>query len=170
MGGLTLVGLALAFPVLLTIGAASDLLRYLIPNWISLALAALSIPALLLAGIDLAGLLWHLAVGLAVFGLTSILFFRGMIGGGDVKLLAAVSCWTGWPLVVPFIIYTAIAGGLLTLTLLVLRRVVHKYNTSPESLSPLFSPSSGIPYGAAIATGGWLIWTRLTVFSTAFAS
>jgi prepilin peptidase CpaA len=170
MGGMLAIAFALVFPILLTLGAAADLRRYLIPNWISLALAGLSIPALLLAGIDLAGVFWHLAVGLAVLGVMSILFFRGMIGGGDVKLLAAGACWTGWPLAVPFIVYTALAGGLLALVLIGIRRTLRNRDVKSPWLASLADPSAGIPYGIAIAAGGWLVWTRLSVYSTAFLS
>jgi prepilin peptidase CpaA len=168
--GVASIALALVFPILLTLGGAADLRRYLIPNWISLALAGLSVPALLLAGIDLAGVFWHLAVGLAVLGLMSILFFRGMIGGGDVKLLAAGACWTGWPLAVPFVVYTALAGGILALVMIVIRHTFRNRNVTSSWLTSLLDPSAGIPYGIAIAAGGWLVWTRLSIYSTAFLS
>ena len=165
---LILMGLACAFPALLTIAAIGDLLRFLIPNWISLILAGLSIPALLLAGSSLSDVLWHLAVGLIVFGLLSILFFRGLIGGGDVKLLAAASCWTGWPLILAFFFYTAIAGGMLALLLIVVRRIFLNHKLRSGRLNSLLDPASGVPYGIAITIGGWLIWGKLSVFSTAF--
>ncbi len=166
---LILIGLAIAFPTLLTIAAIGDLARFLIPNWICLALAGLSIPALLLAGSDLSDLLWHLAVGLIVLGLLSVLFFRGLIGGGDVKLLAAASCWAGWPLILAFFFYTAIAGGLLALTLIIVRTVFRNHKLHDGWPKSLLDPASGIPYGIAIAVGGWLIWAKMSVFSTAFS-
>jgi prepilin peptidase CpaA len=158
--------LAFSFPVLLTIGAADDLRRYLIPNWVSLVLAGLSAPALLLAGADLTVVLWHLAVGLVVLVLMSILFFRGMIGGGDVKLLAAGACWTGWPLIIAFIFYTAIAGGLLAVVLLIAHRIFRNRSVKSFWLSSLLNPKTGIPYGVAIAIGGWMVWHKLAVFPT----
>jgi len=166
VGGPAEIALALAFPILLTLGAIGDLARYVIPNWISLVLAGLSVPALLLAGVDLAGVFWHLAVGLAVLGLMSILFFRGMIGGGDVKLLAAAACWTGWPLIIAFIFYTAIAGGLLAVVLLIAHRIFRNRSVNSFWLSSLLNPEAGIPYGVAIAIGGWMVWHKLAVFPT----
>jgi prepilin peptidase CpaA len=166
--GAVMVALALSFPVLLTAGAVSDLFRYLIPNWIALLLAILAVPALLLAGVDLAGLAWHLAVGLIVLVVASILFFRGLLGGGDAKLLAAAACWTGWPMVVPFVVYTAIAGGVLAIVMIVVRRPFRNQDVHVDWLSSLLSRNSGIPYGIAIAVGGWAIWWRLSIYTSAF--
>jgi prepilin peptidase CpaA len=165
-GGVLLAALALVFPVLLTLGAIADLRRYLIPNWISLVLAVLAVPALLLAGADLTAVFWHLTVGLAVLALMSILFFRGMIGGGDVKLIAAAACWTGWPLIIALIFYIAIAGGLLAVVLIIVRRIFRNRSVKSLWLSSLLDSKSGVPYGVAIAAGGWLVWGKLPVFST----
>jgi len=167
-GAIVQIGLALSFPLLLTAGALSDLLRYLIPNWIALSLAVLAVPALLLAGAGVQGLAGHLGVGFAVLVATSILFFRGLLGGGDVKLLAAAACWTGWPLIVPLVVYTAVAGGLLAATLIVARRVFRNRTLRSSWASSLLNSTSGVPYGVAIAVGGWLVWSKLLVYSSAF--
>ena len=163
-----LILLACTFPTLLTVAAVGDLLRFLIPNTLSIALAVLSVPALLLAGSGIGDVLWHLAVGFAVLVATSLLFFRGLLGGGDVKLLAAAACWIGWPLLVAFLVYTAIAGGLIAIVLIVVRRLLRNRKSNVPWLVTLLDPSSGLPYATAIAIGGWLVWYRLPIFSTAF--
>lgn len=160
--------LSCTFPVLLVIAAAGDLLRYLIPNTLSIALATLAIPALLLAGAGISDILWHLLVGFVVLVLTSLLFFRGLFGGGDVKLLAAAAIWIGWPLIVSFILYTAIAGGLIAIVLIAARRLLRNRRPSTEWLAKLLDSTSGLPYATAIAIGGCIIWYRLPIFSTAF--
>ncbi len=165
---LLVIIIACAFPALLSVAAAGDVLRYLIPNTLCLGLALLAIPALLISGTDLATMLWHGLVGLVVLLAVSLLFFRGMIGGGDVKLLAAASLWVGWPLVVPFLVYTAFAGGLIAAALLVTRRLTRDQTFQTRWVAKLFNPSSGLPYGVAIAIAGWLVWFRLPIFSTAF--
>jgi prepilin peptidase CpaA len=166
--GIALIGLAMAFPVLLAVGAISDLARYMIPNWIALALAIAAVPALFMAGADAIGVAWHLATGAVVLILTSILFFRGWLGGGDVKLLAAAACWTGWALVLPLIVYTALAGGILALILMAARRILRNHAATSTWIPSLFGESSNVPYGAAIATGGWLVWAKLPIFAAAF--
>ncbi len=163
-----MVVLAVAFPGLLVVAAIGDIMRYTIPNTLSAVLAVLAIPAVLVAGGGFVDLLWHLLVGFVVLLLTSILFFRGLFGGGDVKLLTAAALWTGWPLVVPLVVYTALSGGLLALVLIVLRRVWKRRETAPACLNRLFEQSAGLPYGVAIAIGGCLTWSRLPIFSTAF--
>ena len=163
-----LVALAIAFPSLLVVAAIGDIMRYTIPNSLSALLALLAIPAVLVGGGDFVDLLWHLLVGFVVLLLTSILFFRGLFGGGDVKLLTAAALWAGWPLIVPLLVYTALSGGLLAVVLIVLRRVWKRRDAAPAWLNRLFERTSGLPYGVAIAFGGCLTWNRLPIFSTVF--
>jgi len=67
-----------------------------------------------------------LAVTLAVMAVLTVagalVYSRGGIGGGDIKLGVAVSGMLGYPLCVPFLLYTAIAGGLLALLFVIFRR------------------------------------------------
>lgn len=165
---LLVVVIACTFPALLSLAAVGDVLRYLIPNTLCLGLALLAIPAMALSGADVTTILWHGVVGMLVLVVVSLLFFRGMIGGGDVKLLAAAAIWTGWPLIVPLLIYTACAGGLIAVALLLARRCTRNREFQQAWLGKLLNPSSGLPYGVAIAIAGWIVWFRLPIFSTAF--
>src|ERR1700753_3379266 len=82
----------------LTIAAAlTDIREYRIPNKISLALLALY-PLHVLA--SPAPVDWLMAVRVAslVFAGGLTLFFCRMVGGGDVKFLAAASLWAGMAL------------------------------------------------------------------------
>ena len=82
-------------------------------------------------------------VGIFIFG-------ERLLGGGDVRLLAACIAWfdlrAGWQLVVAI----AIAGGLLTLVILGARLVARG---SSDSRWIVLRPKGGIPYGIAIALG-----------------
>jgi prepilin peptidase CpaA len=84
------------------------------------------IPNALTATLALAALALHAMQGVAAFGaalatlvivlvLGSFAFACKWLGGGDVKLLAAGAAALGFPDAVPFVIYTAIGGGLLAL-------------------------------------------------------
>lgn len=42
------------------------------------------------------------------------LFSAALIGGGDAKLLAAVSLWIGWNNIVPFMLWMLIFGGIIS--------------------------------------------------------
>ena len=72
-----------AMPVLLLAAGIYDLASFTIPNFLSLALAALFLAFAAAAGFSPALLGWHLAAGLAGLVLGFGLFAVGWIGGGD---------------------------------------------------------------------------------------
>ncbi len=92
------------------------------------------IPNLLTYPLMLAGLGYHAALqgwaglgfsaaGLGLgFGLLLLPFLLGFIGAGDVKLLAAVGAWLGWPGVLLAFVFTTVLGGLYGLIVLALHR------------------------------------------------
>lgn len=48
---------------------------------------------------------------------------KGAIGGGDIKLIAAIGLWLGWKPILSVIIYGAIAGGIAALVLLLTQKI-----------------------------------------------
>ena len=102
--------LIFAFASLLLYAAFCDIRRFEIPNAVPVALlllypifaASASAPASAFAAV---------AVALAVFGGGVLLYARGWLGAGDVKLLAAASLWVGPGHCVDFVSLTAMAGG-----------------------------------------------------------
>ena len=116
-------------------------------------LRARIIPNPLNAGIALAAPLWWwasgiapwpgVAVQLAVGGVALLIFMGafaiGAMGGGDVKLIAALGLWLVPPDFLQMIVWMSIGGGLLTLAMMIRHRV-HKAESQLE-----------IPYGVAIA-------------------
>ncbi len=163
--------LCLAFPVLLALAAWGDVARYRIPNSLSIALAASYLPAALAAGAGLSEIAWHLAAGVGLLAIGIALFFAGVLGGGDAKLIAAAACWTGFPVLPAFLIYVALAGGALALALLVLRRLlVRVFGITADSdrrLGRLVARPRDVPYGLAIAIGGIAIFARLDAVRSA---
>jgi prepilin peptidase CpaA len=90
--------------------------------------------------------LWASAVvGLGVLALGFMLFSRGLLGGGDVKLMAAISLWAGPDLALPFVFITGIAGGFISLAMIAPRLFVREG-------ALLAGPP--VPYGVAVAAGG----------------
>jgi prepilin peptidase CpaA len=141
----------------LTIGAAlNDLREFRIPNTISLALLALY-PLHVLASptpVD-----WLLALAVAglvlVAGLT--LFLCGLVGGGDVKFLAAASLWAGAPFTPSLLLVMALAGGVLGLVALGIQNV-RRYRST--GIAGVIVPDTTVaapklPYGVAIAAGAF---------------
>ena len=87
----------------------------------------------------------QLAAGLAVFVVLALAFYAGMMGGGDVKLAAALALWFSPQGTVRFLVLMSLAGGVLTLVILAWHRA-RKREGRPE-----------IPYGVAIAFGALAI-------------
>jgi prepilin peptidase CpaA len=92
---------------------------------------------------DLAQLL---AIAAAVFAAFCLAFYFGWMGGGDVKMIGALSLWFFWiqPLA-QMLIVMSLVGGAITL-LLVIERALRKSTAQIE-----------IPYGVAIAIAALLV-------------
>lgn len=149
----------LLFAGLLLIAAVLDILRLMIPNWISLGLLGGFGLYALGAGMD-GGMIGNHALTAAVtfvFGIALVI--AGIWGGGDGKMLAAVSLWVGYPAMLQFLYVMALAGGAVALTVLVIRRVspVSSHSPAASFLTLVRTPGEGIPYGVAISVAG-LYW------------
>ena len=132
--------------LLLVVAAVMDVRTFTISNRLNLAVALLA----LLFWWSVRLPLWpdaavQLAVAAGVFLLLALAFYAGMMGGGDVKLAAALVLWFPPVATVRFLVIMSIAGGAVTLLFLALHRARHKPGR-PQ-----------IPYGVAIAVGGLAI-------------
>ena len=97
----------------------------------------------------------HALVGAAALVLGFTLFAFGLFGGGDAKLLAAISLWIGPDFYLHFIFFTALAGGLLALAVMIARRFPLPVAwVSQDWVARLHTAGSGIPYGVALSAGG----------------
>lgn len=134
--------------------ALTDIATYLIPHRYTAAIAIAFFvfaigrpPHFLLSGLGAAALLF--AVG-------ALLFARRLLGGGDVKLLAATGLWAGFDLLVLLLLASAVAGGLLAVMQLspIGRLLPARPGSAPvgdDFHSRLRQP---MPFGVAIALGG----------------
>src|SRR5687768_2562932 len=78
---------------LLAMSTLFDLCRRRIPNWIAGATGVLGLTWLAMTD---AGMVWqHVLVALLTLVAGIAIWNRGLLGGGDVKLLAALSLWAG---------------------------------------------------------------------------
>ncbi|PTW46437.1 prepilin peptidase CpaA [Sphingomonas faeni] len=84
----------------------------------------------------------QIGVALIVFALFLLAFHFGMMGGGDVKLIVALSLWLPFPAFLSMLMVMSIVGGLVTLVMMIEHRV--KKNTGQIE----------VPYGVAIAIAG----------------
>jgi prepilin peptidase CpaA len=155
-------------PALLLTAALWDLASFTIPNALSVALSALFLVFAFAVPLGLVALGWHLAAGLAGLGLGFTLFALGWIGGGDAKLFAAVALWLGFTDLLPYAAAASLFGGVLTLSLLLLRKVPLPAGLSGQVwLVRLHDARSGIPYGVALAAGAFAILPATQIFRLA---
>lgn len=108
----------LLLPVPLAFACYSEIRWRRIPNWLTFAMMVFGLGAGLLEG-DWPGARDAL-VGLAVGGGVFLPFcLMGALGGGDMKLMAGVGAMVGWPLVLPALAQTCLAGGILAVVAMV---------------------------------------------------
>lgn len=164
---------------LLVVGALNDIDCRRLPNWLTSAVAVLYA---LFVAVSPTPIDWMSAflVAALVFAVGFACFAFQLIGGGDVKLMAGLALWAGLDHIALFLTVTSLAGGLLSLVMLMLQR----WQRSPLSLmlSPLTNPitkrlhrsaalagtpspsdladirvNESLPYGVAIAAGGFAV-------------
>ena len=135
---------------MLLVAATGDLRARIIPNWLNAAIALLAIPFWWLSGLPLwPEVVAQIAIAAGVFAVFAIAFRIGAMGGGDVKMVAALALWLPPLAVLKLLVIMSLAGGVLTVAMLVRHRLA-KAGGRLE-----------IPYGVAIAFGGfWLIGER----------
>ncbi|MDB5440554.1 MAG: pilus assembly protein CpaA [Caulobacteraceae bacterium] len=156
-----------AFAGLVIIAALRDASSFTIPNWISLTLAGLFIPAALLMGMSPLAIGIGLISGLAMLVVGMGMFAMGWIGGGDAKLLAATAMWIGWPSMVTFILVTTLAGGALAVLLVAARSSALQVYAAraPQWVGRLMTPGGNAPYGIAIAIGALVAFPASSIIA-----
>jgi len=158
----------LVFVGLVLTAAGNDIASMLIPNWVSIALAVVFPVAALTAGMSWAEIGLHALTGVLVFVAGFILFSIGVLGGGDVKVIAGVAVWTGTAALSPFAFWTTAAGGVLGLVILLARKRMAPAEGRPAFFNRLLTPTKGIPYAVAIAVGALASLPTQPVVQAAF--
>lgn len=144
----------IVFATLLGTAAISDI-RYLrIPNLIPLLLVACFVMQAVFDGVQ--GMTGHLVAMLIVLALLLPLFAMNVLGGGDVKLLAAAALWLGMADLPLLLVCVAIFGGVFAALWLPLRWVVAR--TLPDqSLPASLQLKAALPYGVPIGVVAFLL-------------
>ncbi len=141
-------------PAMVVLAGVGDFLTMRIPNWLNVVIALSVFPMAWLAGMPFEVFQWHLVTGTLVLVASFGLFAGGVIGGGDAKLFAATALWMGWPQVVPFLIVTTLAGGVLAVVMKFWQavRIEHEVKNAAW-LKQVIRSNLDLPYGVAIAAG-----------------
>lgn len=87
----------------------------------------------------------QVGVALIVLAAFCVAFHFGWMGGGDVKMIAALALWVPVPALIQILLVMSIVGGLITVVMLIDHRI-RKTAGNPE-----------VPYGVAIAIAGLVI-------------
>ena len=146
------VWLSWVLVALLTAAALEDAIRLRISNLLCLGVLVGALVAIAATGVETS--LWQNAIVFAaVLGGGTLLFARSMFGGGDVKLLAAVSLWCNLPTAFLLLTSVFLSGGILALLILAARTFAP---VGAVANVAVLRPRAGIPYGIAIAVGALL--------------
>ncbi len=143
--GTSAILLLLLLAALLIAAAVGDVRTRLIPNRLTLAVALLAPAWWIAAGYSGHDMLLQIALSAGVLTVFAACFALGMMGGGDVKLLAALALWLPLVRMAQLLVWMALAGGVLTLAML----IAHRLRKSQGRLE--------IPYGVAISAAALLI-------------
>jgi len=155
----------LFFPLAMAFAASSDLLTMRISNKLVLLLAAGFVAMALIVELPLQQFAMHLLCAFIVLVVAFGMFAMRWIGGGDAKLAAATTLWLGFGLTLPYLFYTAMFGGALTLLILGLRRApLTPLMARFEWLGRLRDPKQGVPYGIAMALAGLMTYSNTAIF------
>jgi prepilin peptidase CpaA len=123
-------------------------------------------PLAVLAGLGVWTILDHVAAGVLMLALGVLLFMPGWFGGGDAKLLAAIGLWIGTENLMAYMLWVALAGGVIAAAFLAARSVPLPRVLLGEAWAlRLHRHDSGIPYGLALAAGALLVYPQTAWFS-----
>ena len=157
------------FPALMAVAAAYDLTTMTIPNRLTAAVALSFVVAIVLCGLPVSEIAWHVAAGALVLVVSFAMFAAGWMGGGDAKLAAGIALWLGFADLLNYFALASILGGILTLGLLAARRypLPGFLARLPWALK-LHAPETGIPYGIALAIAALAVLPSAEIMLRAF--
>jgi prepilin peptidase CpaA len=132
--------------------AIEDAVRLRISNLTCLAVFFVAMIAMAIQGFPLT--LWQNAVVfLLILAAGTAAFAANVLGGGDVKLLAAVGLWMNFSGAVWLIAAVFLAGGVLAVLFIVTRPFRRRGREAGVRTG-----SARIPYGLAVAAGAFMIF------------
>ncbi|AHA27597.1 Flp pilus assembly protein, protease CpaA [Candidatus Liberibacter americanus str. Sao Paulo] len=155
----------IVFPFCLSIAALNDLFSATIPNRVSLVMISSFLFIAPLIGLNFFSISCHILVALTVFVICFVFFIVNIMGGGDAKFLTSASLWFGWDnSLFEFMLFVSFVGGVLAFFIMLMRLASRIFHISiPQS----FLIKDKIPYGIAIAIGGFMTYPDSYLFKIA---
>ena len=156
------------------LAALSDIRGMVIPNMYSgiiIAAFFLCYTVMWLGGRDdvFAPFSSHLLSALVIFLLSLAMFAAKGIGGGDSKLATAFAFWMGLKGLIAFVFYMSLAGGVVALIGLALRKwkpFKIKRGQSKTWIARVQKGESKVPYGVAIVAGALASFLKIGYFDS----
>ena len=164
-------GVELVLLIVVIAAALYDLRYRRIPNWLTASSAGLGLALNAFLNHARAGMFKSSLIGFfAAFGIYFALYAVRAMGGGDVKLMAAVGAIVGWPNWFLLFLVTSVVGGIMGLLLVILRGRLSRtiFNVGfilnemksgrpayagKEELDVRSPKAMSLPHGAVIAIG-----------------
>ena len=138
--------------LLFIVAAYGDIKSLRIPNKLAIAVAILGVFRLLVIG-DLNTAIYTIGASAMVFIVTFLIFWRGILGGGDVKLLSATVLLVGYHDLLSFVLIMSICGAFVSLAVLFIRNLLPLW-LGPRLAVLVSTARLVVPYGVAIAAAG----------------
>ena len=153
------------FFAVLAMAAYTDIAKSKVYNWLTLPAIFIGL-ALSFIAYGLSDKLLDVFLGALVGGGIFWFFFLfDAVGGGDVKLMAAVGALMGLDFTISALLVIAVVGALMAIVFLLLRKQLGEGLKGSLKLFFLFkkpgkegAESQTIPYGVAIAAGSIITW------------
>lgn len=161
--------LALVLPLIAVAAAVHDVGTYKIPNWMSAVLLVAFIPAAIAVGMGPRAIAVDALIGLLALFAGMGLFAANLLGGGDAKIMAAMAPFMGLVALPQFLLFTALAGGLVALIVLLARKAPAAVRSrGPQWWRRLLTPGQPLPYGVAICVGALAAYPFARIGQAAF--
>jgi prepilin peptidase CpaA len=156
--------LMILVPALCAYSCFSDLFEMRISNRTCLSILALFGVFAAVTAMPLAVVGWHLLAGILVLLVSFTLFATGYIGGGDAKLVAAISVWVGFSQLWEYIAISSVIGGFLTLAIVAVRsHPLPAFAAGQPWMMRLHDKQSGVPYGIALGLTALIMWPHINL-------
>lgn len=156
--------LGVLFALLIAAGLY-DIKTFTIPHAFTFAVAGLFVIGALFIGLSPIEWGWHVLSAALAFIIAFALFVFGMMGGGDVKLFAALALWISPSGLLPLVFWVTMTGLVISLVILLIKTLQNKRDDAAKITwrqALKVAVKTRIPYGPAI-TIGTLIYFGLAV-------
>lgn len=168
---MVIAAIFLIVPLCLAFAAVNDLITMTIPNRVPAILLGSFLIVAPFTGMDWQTFAMSLLAGFVILAACFGFFAMNAMGGGDAKILAASAVWFGFNIsLTVFMLYVAFVGGLLTITILLIRSRSQEIMAVGLPIPDSLLVAKKIPYGIAIAIAGLLTYPEAPLVQAAMRS